>query len=83
MSEESRAAEYYVTYETDEDGYFIASCPSINGGVAAGAAPEEAYRNIRDAIESCLEALEKVRKPIPQERIQGVEGSRVQAKHGS
>ncbi len=69
MSRDSRAAEYYVIYETDEDGYFIASCPSIKGCVAAGATLEEAYQNIQDAIESCLEALEKVRRPIPKERF--------------
>ena len=59
--------EYYIVYERDEDGFFIAHCPSIKGCVAAGKTLDEAYQNIQDAILSCLEALEQVKRPIPEE----------------
>jgi antitoxin HicB len=62
MGKEFKTAEYYVVYEIDEDGYFIASCLSIKGCVAAGKTLDEAYQNIQDAIVSCLEALGKVNK---------------------
>ncbi|MEW6607893.1 MAG: type II toxin-antitoxin system HicB family antitoxin [bacterium] len=69
MDKRNKTAEYYVSYEQDEDGYFIASCPSIKGCVAAGKTMEEAYQNIQEAIESCLEALEKVKGIIPEEKF--------------
>lgn len=69
MTERFQVTEYYIVYEQDEDGYFIATCPSIKGCVAAGKTLDEAYRNIQEAIESCLEALEKVKKPIPVEKF--------------
>jgi predicted RNase H-like HicB family nuclease len=30
---------------------------------------EEAYQNIQDAIESCLEALEKIKGSLPEEKF--------------
>jgi predicted RNase H-like HicB family nuclease len=33
------------------DGGFIAECPALRGCVTDGETPEEALRNIRDAIE--------------------------------
>jgi len=67
MAEKLKEADYYIIYEQDEDGYFIATCPSIKGCVTAGKTLDEAYQNIQNAIESCLEALEKLNKPIPEE----------------
>lgn len=69
MAKRFKTEEYYIIYEQDEDGYYIASCPSIKGCVAAGKTLDEAYRNICEAIESCLEVLEKVKKSIPEERF--------------
>lgn len=61
-----RTIKYYINYEIDEDGVIIASCPAIRGCFASGRTMEEAYKNIKDAIESCLEALQKVKKEIPE-----------------
>ena len=69
MATKVKKADYYIIYEQDEDGYFIATCPSIKGCVATGKTLDEAYQNIHDAIESCLEALEKMNKPIPEEKF--------------
>ena len=44
-----------ITIYPDEDGVFIAECPSIPGCVSQGKTEEEAEENIRDAIKGCLE----------------------------
>ncbi len=38
-----------------EDGYLVAECPVIPGCISQGRTREEALRNIREAIELCLE----------------------------
>jgi len=52
--------EFDINYFQDEDGVFTAVVPAIRGCVASGETLEEAYRNAVDAIESCLEARQKV-----------------------
>jgi predicted RNase H-like HicB family nuclease len=54
------ADEFEINYFQDEDGMFTAEAPAIRGCVAWGKTLEETYRNAVDAIESCLEAREKV-----------------------
>ena len=44
-----------ITLDRDEDGVWIAECPSIPGCVSQGASREEAEANIREAIAGCLE----------------------------
>jgi predicted RNase H-like HicB family nuclease len=55
--------EFEINYFQDEDGVFTAEVPGIPGCVASGATLEEAYRNAVDAIESCLEARQKISVP--------------------
>ncbi len=57
--------DFEINYFQDEDGMFTAEVPAIHGCVAWGKSLTEAYRNVVDAIESCLEAREKIgaRKP--------------------
>jgi len=69
MGKSKKHIDYYISYEIDEDGYFIASCPAIKGCVSAGKTIDEAYKNIRDAIDSFLEALSVVDKALPEERF--------------
>jgi len=52
--------EFEINYYQDEDGIFTAVVPAIRGCVSSGKSLQEAYRNAIDAIESCLEAREKV-----------------------
>ncbi|MGA2222418.1 MAG: type II toxin-antitoxin system HicB family antitoxin [Verrucomicrobiia bacterium] len=52
--------EFDIDYFQDEDGMFTARVPAIPGCFAWGKTLEEAYRNVVDAIESCLEARRKV-----------------------
>jgi len=50
---------------TDEDGYWIAECPSLPGCISQGETKEEAIENITDAIRAYIEALTLAGDPIP------------------
>jgi predicted RNase H-like HicB family nuclease len=52
--------EFQIDYFQDEDGMFNAQVPAIPGCVAWGKTLQECYRNAVEAIESCLEAREKL-----------------------
>ena len=52
-----------ITIYPDEDGVFIAECPSIPGCVSQGKSEVEAEINIRDAIKECLEV--RAEKGLP------------------
>ncbi|MGD2250088.1 MAG: type II toxin-antitoxin system HicB family antitoxin [Candidatus Methanofastidiosia archaeon] len=56
---------YRILIEQDEDGMFVAECPSLHGCISQGKTREEALNNIRDAIKGYLESLEKHDEPIP------------------
>jgi predicted RNase H-like HicB family nuclease len=45
---------FLITVFQDEDGVFIAECPSIPGCVSQGKTESEAEKNIRKAIKACL-----------------------------
>lgn len=53
-----------VTIFQDEDGMFIAECPSIPGCVSQGPTEEEAEINIREAIKACLEVRAEKGMPL-------------------
>ena len=44
-----------TTLERDEDGVWVAECPSIPGCISQGKNKEEAIANIQEAIVLCLE----------------------------
>jgi predicted RNase H-like HicB family nuclease len=46
---------FTITLDRDEDGIWIAECPSIPGCVSQGKSKEEAMENIKEAIQLCLE----------------------------
>lgn len=47
--------EFPIILLPGEDGYFVAECPVIPGCISQGRSRDEALRNIREAIELCLE----------------------------
>jgi antitoxin HicB len=51
--------------QQDEDGIFVATCPSLPGCVSQGATRAEAQANIREAIELYRKSLRKHGEPIP------------------
>ena len=46
---------FTVTIDRDESGAWVAECPSIPGCVSQGETKPAALKNIREAIELCLE----------------------------
>jgi len=56
---------YRVRIETDEDGVFVATCPSLPGCLSQGQTREAAMANIREAIRGYVESLEKHGEPVP------------------
>ena len=55
---------FIITITRDEDGIYIAECPSIPGCVSQGRTEEEAQRNIQDAIKECLEVRAEKGMPL-------------------
>ena len=56
---------YRVIIEQDEDGVFVAECPSFPGCVSQGATRLEAEEDIKDAISGYIESLIKHNEPAP------------------
>ena len=56
---------YRIMLEQDEDGIFVAECPSLPGCISQGKTRKEALKNIKDAIKGYLESLRKHNEPIP------------------
>jgi len=46
---------FTVTIDRDETGTWVAECPAIPGCVSQGPSKTAAIKNVREAIESCLE----------------------------
>jgi predicted RNase H-like HicB family nuclease len=55
---------FIMTIYQDEDGMFIAECPSIPGCVSQGKTKKEAEANIHDAIKECIEVRAEKRIPL-------------------
>jgi len=54
-----------VVIEQDEDGVFVAACPTLPGCVSQGKTRQEALANIQDAVAGYVESLRKHGEPIP------------------
>ena len=50
-----------------EDGFWVAECPSLPGCVSQGETREQAIRNIREAIQAYVLALQEDHMPVPSE----------------
>ncbi|MDZ8104363.1 MAG: type II toxin-antitoxin system HicB family antitoxin [Nostoc sp. DedQUE12a] len=55
---------FLITIFEDEDGMFIAECPSIPGCVSQGKTEQEAEQNIQEAIKECLEVRAEKGMPL-------------------
>jgi len=49
--------DFKVKLEKDEDGFFVATVPSLPGCISQGRTEEEAYRNIQEAIQLHMKVL--------------------------
>jgi predicted RNase H-like HicB family nuclease len=55
---------FFVTISQDEDGIYIAECPSIPGCISQGKTLREAEKNIQEAIKACLEVRAERGMPL-------------------
>ncbi|MFN0170098.1 MAG: type II toxin-antitoxin system HicB family antitoxin [Bryobacteraceae bacterium] len=53
-----------ISIYQDEDGVYIAECPSIPGCVSQGMSEAEAETNLADAIRACLEVRAEEGMPL-------------------
>lgn len=53
-----------VTIDRDEDGMYVAECPSIPGCVSQGKTEKEALLNVKEAIKLCLEVRAERGMPL-------------------
>jgi predicted RNase H-like HicB family nuclease len=49
------AMQFNVVLDRDEDGMWVVECPSIPGCISQGKTKQEALKNIKEAIQLCLE----------------------------
>jgi predicted RNase H-like HicB family nuclease len=56
---------YRIVVEPDEDGVFVAECPSLPGCISQGQTRDQAIANIKDAITGYLASLKKHGEPVP------------------
>lgn len=61
------AQKRHVLLHRDEDGWWVARCPSLPGCISQGRTRALALANIREAIEAYIEALEQDGLPVPDE----------------
>jgi predicted RNase H-like HicB family nuclease len=64
LSFQSPPMKFNVTIDRDEDGVWIAECPSIPGCVSQGQTRAEALTNIQDAITACLQVRAERGMPL-------------------
>ena len=56
---------FRIIVEPDEDGVFVAECPTLPGCISEGATRDVAMANMRDAIQGYIHSLEKQGDPVP------------------
>lgn len=56
---------FRLIIEKDEDGHFIAQCPTLPGCISQGKTRAEAIKNLKDAIEGYIASLKKHNEPMP------------------
>ncbi len=61
---------YMITIFRDEDGVWIAECPSIPGCVSQGETRDAAVENVKEAIQLCLEVRAEKGLPLTIETAQ-------------
>mgnify|MGYP001561898020 CR=1 FL=1 len=53
---------YRILIEQDEDGIFVAECPSLPGCISQGKTKKKILENIQDAIREYLAAVEEMNR---------------------
>ena len=63
---------FHVLIEQDEDGIYVGKVPELQGCLTQGETLDELMRNIKEAIELCLEVKSKKKQAIFEEQIKFV-----------
>ena len=72
---EKKSHNFTVLIEKDEEGIYVGSVPAIKGCHTQGKTIDELLKNIKEAIELCLE----VEEDIPEEHFIGIQQVQVSA----
>ena len=59
------AKKFAITFEEDEDGYIVVSCPALPGCHSQGRTEAEAISNIREAIRGYVASMRRHGEPVP------------------
>jgi predicted RNase H-like HicB family nuclease len=59
---------FKIVLEKDEDGWIVATCPSLPGCVSQGRTEKQALKNMKEAIELHLQSLAEDGIPIQSKR---------------
>ena len=64
---------FTVIIEKDGDGFYVGSVPALKGCHTQGKTMDELMKNVKEAIELCLE----VQKDVPNEEFIGIQQIKV------
>ncbi len=64
---------FAITLEKDEDGFIVASCPTLPGCHSQGRTRAEAITNIEEAIRGYIASKRKHGEPLPITDVEEVE----------
>ena len=56
---------FRILIQPDEDGVFVAECPTLPGCISQGHTRAEALINIQDAIQGYIASLKKHNEAVP------------------
>ena len=63
---------FHVIIEKDEDGVYIGKVPELQGCLSQGDSLDDLMKNIKEAIELCLEVQSKEKAKVEEEQIKFV-----------
>ncbi len=66
------AKTFHVIIEQDEDGVYIGKVPELAGCITQGDTLDELIKNVKEAIELCLEVQAEKKTAISEEQIKFV-----------
>ena len=73
--QQKKVYNFTVVIEKDEDGYYVGYVPSIKGCHTQGKTIDELMKNVKEAIELCLEVEGKKIEPEKFVGVQNIEVS--------
>ena len=66
------AKTFHVLIERDEDGMYVGKVPELQGCLSQGDSLDDLMKNIREAIELCLEVRSGDKEDVKEEQVKFV-----------